>query len=38
MNVSPGEISNLDGFVEQLMTCKPLRENEVKFICDKVIN
>jgi hypothetical protein len=37
MNVSPSEIGNLDVFIDQLMTCKPLRENEVKFLCEKVI-
>ena len=37
MNINTGEINNLDGFIEQLMTCKPLRESEVKFLCEKVI-
>ncbi len=36
MNISSGEIGNLDSFIEQLLTCKPLKESEVKFLCDKV--
>ena len=36
MNISPNEIGNLDGYIEQLMTCKPLKESEVKFLCEKV--
>jgi len=38
MNISSNEIGNLDSFIEQLMTCKPLKESEVKFLCDKVNN
>lgn len=30
------EIGNLDAYVEQLMQCKPLKESEVKFLCDRV--
>jgi serine/threonine-protein phosphatase 2A catalytic subunit len=37
MNVNPNEIGNLDNYIEQLMNCKPLKESEVKFLCDKVI-
>lgn len=33
MNAS--DMGNLDSFIEQLMTCKPLKESEVKFICEK---
>jgi serine/threonine-protein phosphatase 2A catalytic subunit len=36
MNVSSGEINNLDKFIEQLVQCKPLKETEVKFLCEKV--
>jgi hypothetical protein len=36
MNVSSGEINNLDNFIEQLTQCKPLKETEVKFLCEKV--
>ena len=28
--------SSLDAFIEQLMTCKPLKESEVRFLCEKV--
>lgn len=38
MNISSSEIGNLDSFIEQLLNCKPLRENEVKFLCEKVIS
>jgi hypothetical protein len=31
------EPNSLDLFIEQLMTCKPLRESEVKFLCEKVL-
>jgi hypothetical protein len=27
---------DLDKFISTLMECKPLAENEVKFLCDKV--
>ncbi len=37
MNVSSSEINNLDGFIEQLTQCKPLKETEVKFLCEKVL-
>jgi hypothetical protein len=36
MNINNNEIGNLDNYIEQLMQCKPLKECEVKFICDKV--
>lgn len=36
MNVNSGEIGNLDNYIEQLVTCKPLKESEVKFLCEKV--
>ena len=36
MNVSSNEYGNLDAYIEQLLTCKPLRESEVKFLCEKV--
>jgi len=36
MNVNTSDIGNLDFYIEQLLTCKPLKESEVKFICDKV--
>jgi len=36
MSISPNEIGNFDGYIEQLMTCKPLKESEVKFLCEKV--
>ncbi len=35
MNVNMNDISNLDAFIEQLMDCKPLKESDVKFLCDK---
>jgi hypothetical protein len=28
--------SGLDTFIEQLMTCKPLKESEVRLLCEKV--
>jgi len=37
MNVTGTEINNLDNFIEQLTQCKPLKETEVKFLCDKVL-
>ena len=36
MSVSGGEMNNLDNFIEQLVQCKPLKETEVKFLCEKV--
>ena len=36
MNNSTGEINNLDNFIEQLFQCKPLKETEIKFLCEKV--
>lgn len=35
MSLSNGEINNLDANIEQLMECKPLKETEVKFLCEK---
>ena len=35
MNVSSSELNNLDHFIEQLTQCKPLKETEVKFLCEK---
>ena len=32
------EIQNLDRQIETLMKCKPLPENEVKILCEKVCN
>jgi hypothetical protein len=37
MNVNSGEMNNLDNFIEQLTQCKPLKETEVKFLCEKVL-
>jgi len=31
------DANNLDQQIDQLMQCKPLKENEVKLICEKVI-
>ena len=31
------DVNNLDNFIEQLMNCKPLKECEVRFLCEKVI-
>lgn len=36
MSFNSSDIGNLDSFIEQLMTCKPLKEAEVKFLCEKV--
>ncbi len=30
------DTSNLDAFIEQLQQCKPLKEAEVKFLCERV--
>ena len=35
-NLSTSEIKELDRQIEQLMECKPLPENEVKKICERV--
>lgn len=35
MNGNSNEIGNLDAFIEQLIEVKPLKEIEVKFICEK---
>lgn len=34
--MNSNEIGNLDALIEQLVTCKPLKEADVKLICDKV--
>ena len=34
--MSSTDIGSLDIQVTQLMTCKPLKESEVKFLCEKV--
>ena len=36
MTLNNNEIGNLDIYVEQLMSCKPLKESEVRFLCEKV--
>lgn len=36
--MNSNDAANLDKFIETLMECKPLRESEVKFICEKVSN
>ena len=36
MNLNGNEINNIDAQIEQLMNCKPLKEIEVKFLCEKV--
>ena len=36
MNLNSSEVGNVDAFIEQLMEVKPLKEIEVKFICEKV--
>ena len=36
--MSSTDIGSLDIQVTQLMTCKPLKESEVKFLCEKVKN
>lgn len=36
MNLNTSEVGNLDALIETLMQCKPLKESEVKFICEKV--
>lgn len=35
MNLNGSEIGNVDSYIEQLMDIKPLKEIEVKFICEK---
>lgn len=35
--LSSADVSNLDKWIESLIQCKPLAENEVKILCDKVI-
>lgn len=36
MSLNSSEIGNLDAYTEQLMSCKPLKESEVRFLCEKV--
>jgi len=35
-NATPGDVTNLDRQIEQLLECKPLPEAEVKHLCEKV--
>jgi hypothetical protein len=35
--IASAELRNLDIQVEQLMKCIPLKEAEVKFLCEKVL-
>ncbi len=35
-NPAPLETSDIDGWVESLMQCKQLSENDVKRLCEKV--
>jgi serine/threonine-protein phosphatase 2A catalytic subunit len=32
----PGSIPTLDGWIESLMSCKQLAENDVQRLCDRV--
>lgn len=32
----PGSIPTLDGWIENLMTCKQLAEDDVRRLCDRV--
>jgi serine/threonine-protein phosphatase 2A catalytic subunit len=32
----PGSIPTLDGWIESLMTCKQLAEDDVRRLCDRV--
>ena len=32
----PSSIPTLDGWIESLMSCKPLDENDVQRLCDRV--
>ena len=32
----PSSVNEVDGWIESLMTCKQLSENDVKKLCDKV--
>ena len=34
--LSSNDANNFEHHIEQLMQCKPLKENEVKLMCDKV--
>ena len=33
--LSTNDIAKFDGHIEQLMECKPLPENDVKYLCEK---
>lgn len=35
-NTEPASIPTLDGWIESLMNCKQLAENDVQRLCDKV--
>jgi hypothetical protein len=35
--MTSGDVSSLDNQIEQLMQCKPLKEAEVKSLCEKVL-
>jgi len=34
--LTSNDANNYDAHIEQLMQCKPLKENEVKALCEKV--
>jgi serine/threonine-protein phosphatase 2A catalytic subunit len=36
LNSDPGSIPTLDGWIESLMSCKQLSENDVARLCDRV--
>lgn len=35
--LSNSDLGNFDKYIETLWQCKPLAENDVKILCDKVI-
>ena len=35
MSFDANPVGTLDAFISQLYVCKPLNENEVKWLCDK---
>ena len=35
-STDPGSIPTLDGWIENLMNCKQLAENDVQRLCDRV--
>lgn len=35
--INSSDANNYDAQIEQLMQCKPLKEHEVKILCEKVI-